>query len=179
MANISAITSSGGSITVFVDSTSGFTNGIQASFAGLTMSGALASFLNGTSQTVTGVGSGVIQFDVPGAPDYPTGSGSDAETGTLTPLSKQQTVTLTFQDPSGKPLAGGQVRLRLQFDISQGTSTDPQVAAGIETTGTLDSNGSVTLLLWSTSKLQPSGAVYFVRAFTANGQLAYSDQMTT
>jgi hypothetical protein len=91
----------------------------------------------------------------------------------------QNNVTLTFQDPSGAPLAGGQVRLRLNFDISQGISTDPQVAAGLEVTGTLDNNGSVTLLLWSTSQLQPSGAVYFVRAFTSKGQPAYSGQMTT
>ena len=91
----------------------------------------------------------------------------------------QNNVTLTFQSPSGAPVVGGQVRLRLNFDISQGLSTDPQVAAGVEVTGTLDSNGSVTLLLWSTSQLQPSGAVYFVRAFSAQGQLVYDGQMTT
>ena len=91
----------------------------------------------------------------------------------------QNNITIVFQYPSGAPLAVGQVRLRLNFDISQGTAADPQVVAGIETTGTLDSNGSVTLLLWSTSQLQPAGAVYFVRAFTASGQLAYSNQMTT
>ena len=91
----------------------------------------------------------------------------------------QNNVTLTFQDPRGAPLAGGQVRLRLNFDISQGLATDPQVAAGLEVTGTLDSNGSVTLLLWSTSQLQPAGAVYFVRAFNALGQPVYSSQMTT
>ena len=91
----------------------------------------------------------------------------------------QNNVTLTFQDPSGAPLAGGQVRLRLNFDISQGLATDPQVSAGIEVTGTLDTNGSVTLLLWSTSQLLPAGSFYFVRAFTAKGQLAYDSTMTT
>lgn len=91
----------------------------------------------------------------------------------------QVSTTLTFQSPSGAPLAGGTVSLRLSYDISQGTASDPQVCAGRVVTATLDSNGSVTLLLWSTTQLLPAGAVYFVKAHSAQGQLVYDSQMTT
>jgi hypothetical protein len=91
----------------------------------------------------------------------------------------QVSVPFTFQDPSGAPLAGGKVVLRLSYDISQGIATDPQVSAGITVNGTLDGTGSVTLLLWSTSQLLPTGAVYFVKAYTSTGLLAYNGQITT
>lgn len=87
-------------------------------------------------------------------------------------------VPMTFQDPSGAPLAGGKVVLRLSTDLSQGIATNPQVSAGITVNGTLDGNGSVTLSLWPTSPMLPTGAVYFVRAYSAKGQLAWMGEIT-
>lgn len=87
------------------------------------------------------------------------------------PVTKQS-VTLVFQDPSGAPIANGSVTFRLQQDISTATSGGPQVSAGLFLTATLDSSGSVTVLLWPTSMMQPS-AIYFVAAYTASGKPAW------
>ncbi len=83
------------------------------------------------------------------------------------PITKQS-VTLTFQDPSGAPIANGSVTFRLQQDISTATSGGPQITAGKLVMATLNSSGSATVLLWPTSMMQPS-AVYFVTAYTASG----------
>lgn len=89
-----------------------------------------------------------------------------------------QSVTLTFQDPGGNPLVGGSVTLRLSYDISNATTGGVQVSAGIVTSATLDSSGSCTVTLYRTDTLLPSGAIYFVEAYTAAGQPVYSSQMT-
>jgi hypothetical protein len=92
--------------------------------------------------------------------------------------SPTQSVTLTFQDPSGTPIAGGKVTFDLSYDISNATSGGIQVSSGITTSATLDSNGRCTVTLYRTDILVPSGSVYFVRVYTAEGQLVYSEQMT-
>ncbi len=89
-----------------------------------------------------------------------------------------QSVTLTFQDPGGNPIAGGKVTFRLSYDISNATAGGVQVSAGIVTSATLDNSGSCTVTLYRTDTLFPSGAIYFVEAYTAAGQSVYSHQMT-
>jgi hypothetical protein len=90
----------------------------------------------------------------------------------------QQSVTLTFQDPSGQPLANGRVDIRLQVDISAATSGGPQVCAGRLVSVTLNGSGSATVLLWPNSSTFPAHSVYFVTAFTALGQPAWKGELT-
>jgi hypothetical protein len=88
-----------------------------------------------------------------------------------------QTVHLTFQDPSGNPLANGLATFRLSADGSLGTSGGPSVFATL-TNATLDGAGSCTVHLWATDQLLPAGSVYFVNAFSSLGEPAWSGQMT-
>jgi hypothetical protein len=87
-------------------------------------------------------------------------------------------VVLTFFDPAGNPLAGGSVRITLSADISTATSGGPQVTAQRTVVATLDDNGIVIVNLWPNSTLSPTGTVYFVQAFTAEGQPAWDGQLT-
>lgn len=93
------------------------------------------------------------------------------------PVTKQS-VTFTFQDPSGSPIAGGTVTARLQFDISAATAGGPQVSAGITDSTVLDSNGSATLMLWPNDVTFPANSIYFIKCFTALGLLAWSGELT-
>ena len=89
----------------------------------------------------------------------------------------KQSVTLTFQDPSGQPLALGSVTFRLQVDISTFADNGPQISAGRLTTATLDSSGSCTVLLWPNNLLAPA-SIYFLTAYTAEGQPAWRGELT-
>ena len=86
-------------------------------------------------------------------------------------------VTVTFQDPSGTPIADGSVTFSLNIDISAAASDGPQIAAGRIVTATLDSSGSATVDLWP-NDLISTGSVYFVEAFSAQGEPAWNGQMT-
>ena len=90
----------------------------------------------------------------------------------------QQSVTLTFVDPAGNPLASGRVTLQLSVDISTALSDGPQIDASRIVESTLDDTGSCTLSLWPNNLLFPANSVYFVNAYTAEGQPAWSGQMT-
>ena len=90
------------------------------------------------------------------------------------PAPTKQSVTLTFQDPSGNALAGGTVTLRLLYDISTAAANGPQISAGIVVSGTLDSSGSITVELWANDVLVPAGSNYQVKAYTDLGQPAWS-----
>lgn len=90
----------------------------------------------------------------------------------------KQSVTLIFQDPSGTPIAGGRVKLRLQVDVSTATSGGPQVTAGGAVFGDLDSNGSVTLSLWPNNVTLPATSVYFVTCYTSLGQPVWQGELT-
>jgi hypothetical protein len=87
----------------------------------------------------------------------------------------QSSYNFTFQDPSGKPLALGSATFRLTQD-AQVVNT-AQIVRGTLVTAALDSNGSVTILLWPTNQLVPA-TVYTVRAYSANGLLAFEEQMS-
>jgi hypothetical protein len=90
----------------------------------------------------------------------------------------QQSVTFTFQDPAGNPLAGGSVTLRLNVDGATAVSSGTQVAAGRLVTAALDSTGTATVELWANSGLSPSGTIYFVEAYTLLGEPAWSGQFS-
>jgi hypothetical protein len=85
-----------------------------------------------------------------------------------------QVTTLSFQDPSGNPLVGGEVTFRLTTDMSASVGTGPQVSAGIVIKGTLDDTGSITISLWPNT----AGSIYIVTAYTAEGQPAWSGSLT-
>lgn len=89
----------------------------------------------------------------------------------------RQSVSLTFQDPSGSPLAGGSVHIELSVDISTALALGPQITAQRVVDATLDNTGSCTVSLWPNNLLLPAKSVYFVTAYTAEGQPAWSGQM--
>lgn len=93
-------------------------------------------------------------------------------------MATKQSVTLTFLDPSNTPLAGGSVVFRLNYDISVMTSGGPQVSAKRAVTVTLDDSGSCTVPLWPNNILFPANSIYFVTAYTAQGQPAWSGELT-
>lgn len=90
----------------------------------------------------------------------------------------QVSITLTFQDPAGNPLALGQVQVRLTQDASLGVSSGPSVVCRRTILLALDGSGSVTFLIWPNDILLPTGSAYFVNAFSALGQPSWSGQMT-
>lgn len=90
----------------------------------------------------------------------------------------QVSITVTFQDASGAPLANGSVTFDLNVDISTVSSGGTQVCGSKTVKVDLDVNGSVTLSLWPNDTLFPSGSVYFVRAFTSSGLQVFSAQAT-
>jgi hypothetical protein len=89
----------------------------------------------------------------------------------------KQSVTFNFQDPAGRPLALGSVTFRLQVDISTFSDSGPQISAGRLVTASLDSSGSCTVLLWPNNLLAPA-SIYFVVAYTAQGQPAWRGELT-
>lgn len=86
----------------------------------------------------------------------------------------QELCLLTFQDPSGVPLAFGKVTFDLSFDIA---SPSVQIAARRQVSVDLNSEGSCSVLLWA-NDTDSSGSIYFVRAYSAQGQPAWSGQIT-
>jgi hypothetical protein len=82
---------------------------------------------------------------------------------------------IVFQDPAGNPLAGGTATFRLSTDAM---SPSGQISAGRVVTATLDENGTATVSLWNNTLLNPPNTVYFVEAFTAEGQPAWSGEIT-
>ena len=85
----------------------------------------------------------------------------------------------SFTDVSGNALAGGQA----VFQLSNDEATNPaanEIGAGINVSATLDSSGNVitspATYLYITDLLNPSGAYYTIRVYTAEGQLAFGPQ---
>jgi hypothetical protein len=90
----------------------------------------------------------------------------------------KQSVVLNYQDPAGNPLADGKVHIMLSVDLSVVEDSGPQISAQRVVIVALDSLGSCTVLLWPNNLLSPAGSVYFVTAYSADGQPAWSGQMT-
>jgi hypothetical protein len=81
----------------------------------------------------------------------------------------QLVTVLAFYDPSGAPLANGSVTFDLSFDISTASAGGTQVAARRQVVATLDANGICSVNLWA-NNTDDNGSVYFVNAYTAQGQ---------
>jgi hypothetical protein len=79
-----------------------------------------------------------------------------------------------FQSASGVPLSGGYVTFRLNTD---GMAGDSQISAGRIVTFPLDVNGNLSGLIWPNDQMTPNDNVYFVQAFTAEGQLVWESQL--
>lgn len=86
-------------------------------------------------------------------------------------MSSPQSVILVFQLPSGAPLANGTVTFQLSSDM---VVDSLQISAGRVVSGNLDDTGAITVALWPNT----GGTVYFVKASTADGALAYDSQLT-
>ena len=106
-----------------------------------------------------------------------------ADTATLTNgytyVSSKIPVLYNFQDASGNPLSYGTVTFRLNTDAV--TITGKQISAGILTSFTLDVNGNLVGFLWPSDQMTSDAispnTTYRVRAYTANGQLAYEEDL--
>ena len=79
-------------------------------------------------------------------------------------------VTYNFQDASGHPLANGTVTFTLNTDAMAG---DAQICAGRVSKFTLDDTGNFTGNLWPNDQLTPLDTTYRVKAYTAEGQLCF------
>jgi hypothetical protein len=89
----------------------------------------------------------------------------------------QQEVVFNVQDPSGQPIAFGELVIKLSMDISTVGIGGQQIVAGRTVRVQLDVNGSATVLLWPNDVLYPLGSTYLIRVYTAQGQPCYSEQL--
>jgi hypothetical protein len=79
-------------------------------------------------------------------------------------------LTMNFQAASGKPLAYGHVTFTLSTDA---VVDDSQINAGRVVKFTLDANGNLIGFIWPNDQLTPPDTSYRVKAYTAEGQLCY------
>ena len=78
-----------------------------------------------------------------------------------------------FQAADGKPLALGTVTFQLNTDAMAGLV---QITAGRIVTFNLDANGNLSDFIWPNDQMSPNNTVYFAKAYTAQGQLVWSEQ---
>lgn len=90
----------------------------------------------------------------------------------------QQEYSISFSLPNGQPLAFGSLTVQLNTDAVVTTTNGPQVIAGRIVRVNLDNTGSVTFPIWPNSQMQPANTVYFLNAYSAQGQLAWSGQIS-
>jgi hypothetical protein len=90
-------------------------------------------------------------------------------------MALRQIVGGQFQDFAGNPLASGYITFRLSTD---GSVSGTQVSAGILTKATLDSNGSISgvVYLWPNDQLTPTNTVYVIKAYTMHGGLCWQSE---
>jgi hypothetical protein len=91
---------------------------------------------------------------------------------------QKQPFLFVFQTASGQPLAFGTVTIQLNTDAVVTSTNGPQVVSGRTVKVNLDGTGSATPYLWPNSVMSPSGTVYNVTAYSAQGQLAWSGQIS-
>jgi hypothetical protein len=87
----------------------------------------------------------------------------------------QVSVTYTFQDPAGEPLALGTATFRLSTDAA---IDSVQIAANKVVSVALNSSGSLTADFWPNDDMTPEGTVYIVKSYAATGQLAWEGELT-
>ena len=79
-----------------------------------------------------------------------------------------------FQSASGNPLANGYVTFRLNKDAVVGNI---QVSSRILVTLPLNANGDLSGFIWPNDQMTPTDTVYFVRAYTAQGQMVWEAEL--
>ena len=79
-----------------------------------------------------------------------------------------------FQSAAGTPLANGYVTFRLNKDAVVG---NVQVSSRILVTLPLDARGDLSGAIWPNDQMTPTDTVYFVRAYTAQGQLVWEAEL--
>jgi hypothetical protein len=89
----------------------------------------------------------------------------------------QQYYSVSFFQANGQPLANGYITIQLNTDATV-TSTGPQIVAGRILNIPLDNNGYANFLIWPNSQLSPSNTVYLLRAYSLQGELAWSGQFS-
>jgi len=106
-------------------------------------------------------------------------AGTATLTNGYTYVSSKIPVLYNFQDASGNPLSYGTVTFRLNTDAM--TINGQQISAGILTSFTLDVNGNLVGFLWPSDQMTSDAispdTTYRVRAYTADGQLAYEEDL--
>jgi hypothetical protein len=93
-------------------------------------------------------------------------------------MAKRQIINGGFQDATGNPLNGGNLRLRLNTDAVVGP-TGPQVCANVVTNLVLGATGSVNATgayVWPNDQMSPAGTVYVAIATTAAGAQAWKSE---
>jgi hypothetical protein len=92
-------------------------------------------------------------------------------------MAQRQIINGGFQLPNALPLALGYLKMRLNTDATTGVD---QIVAGRIVTVPLDANGNVagTVLVWPNDQLTPANTVYVTQAFSASGQLCWSEELS-
>ena len=84
-------------------------------------------------------------------------------------MATNQTITATFVDPQGNPLANGYLVMRLSHD---GQSATPnQVVSGLTQRVTLNSSGQISpaVAIYSNTGLLPANTFYRITVYAADG----------
>ena len=84
-------------------------------------------------------------------------------------MATDQTITGTFVDPQGNPLANGYLVMRLSHDGQSGTPN--QVVSGLTQRITLNSSGQINpaVAIYSNTGLLPANTFYRVTVYAADG----------
>jgi hypothetical protein len=84
-------------------------------------------------------------------------------------MATDQTITGTFVDPQGNPLASGYLVFQLSHDEQSGTPN--QVVSGLKQRVVLNSSGQINpaVAIYSNTGLTPAGSFYFVTAYASDG----------
>jgi hypothetical protein len=84
-------------------------------------------------------------------------------------MATDQTITGTFVDPTGEPLANGYLVLQLSHDEKSGTPN--QVVSGLRQRVTLNGGGQISpaVAIYSNTNLTPAGSFYFATVYAEDG----------
>jgi hypothetical protein len=84
-------------------------------------------------------------------------------------MATDQTITGTFLNAQGVPLANGYLVFQLSHDGKSGTPN--QVVSGLNLRVTLNSNGQISpaVAIYSNTGLLPAGSFYFVTVYAEDG----------
>ena len=84
-------------------------------------------------------------------------------------MATDQTITATFTDPQGNPLANGYLVMQLSHDGQSGTPN--QVVSGLKQRVTLNASGQISpaVAIYSNTGLLPASTFYYITAYDSTG----------